>query len=119
MHGRPKLGKHRMVTVATRVEPDELQKLRDLAEECGISGHTIKAELNPTYHIFERRGKWRFKPTYWYWMQIAERVDLTPQAEEAITQAVWVPLDKIRQEMPETYPTIEAAIRELIYKSVE
>ena len=37
MHGRPKLGKHRMVTVATRVEPNEVQRLRDLAEECGMS----------------------------------------------------------------------------------
>jgi hypothetical protein len=37
MHGRPKLGKHRMVTVATRVEPDEVQRLRDLADDCGMS----------------------------------------------------------------------------------
>ena len=37
MHGRPKLGKHRMVTVATRVEPNEVQRLRDLASECGMS----------------------------------------------------------------------------------
>ena len=37
MHGRPKLGKHRMITVATRVEPDEVQRLRALAEECGLS----------------------------------------------------------------------------------
>jgi len=37
MHGRPKLGKHRMITVATRVEPDEVQRLRDLAGECGLS----------------------------------------------------------------------------------
>ncbi len=37
MHGRPKLGKHRMVTVATRVEPDEALKLRHLADECGMS----------------------------------------------------------------------------------
>ncbi len=37
MHGRPKLGKHRMVTVATRVEPDEVQRLRELADDCGMS----------------------------------------------------------------------------------
>ncbi len=37
MHGRPKLGKHRMITVATRVEPDEVHKLRELADECGLS----------------------------------------------------------------------------------
>ncbi len=37
MHGRPKLGKERMVTVATRVEPSEVQKLKSLADECGMS----------------------------------------------------------------------------------
>lgn len=37
MHGRPMLGKHRMVTVATRIEPEELQTLKRLAAECGLS----------------------------------------------------------------------------------
>ena len=37
MYGRPMLGKHRMVTVATRIEPDELDHLKQLAQECGLS----------------------------------------------------------------------------------
>ena len=37
MHGRPMLGKHRMVTVATRIEPQEVEKLKTLADECGLS----------------------------------------------------------------------------------
>ena len=37
MHGRPMLGKHRMVTVATRIEPQEIEKLKTLAGECGLS----------------------------------------------------------------------------------
>ena len=37
MYGRPMLGKHRMVTVATRIEPDELGRLKQLAQECGLS----------------------------------------------------------------------------------
>lgn len=37
MHGRPTLGKHRMVTVATRIEPQEVEKLQLLAAECGTS----------------------------------------------------------------------------------
>lgn len=92
---------------------------REVAEECGIDQHTIKEVLSPTYHIFKRRKKWRFKPTYWYWMEIDAPVPLTPQGEESITQAIWMPLSELRENMPDTYPTIEAAIRELIYKSVE
>ncbi len=45
MLGRPKLGTHRMVTVATRVEPGEVQKLRDLANECGLSVCAYMREL--------------------------------------------------------------------------
>jgi len=37
MHGRPMLGKHRMVTVATRIEPQELEQLKTLAGECSLS----------------------------------------------------------------------------------
>lgn len=37
MHGRPMLGKHRMVTVATRIEPPEVERLKELAAECDIS----------------------------------------------------------------------------------
>lgn len=91
---------------------------REVAEECGLKFHTLKEPLETTYHIFLRREKWRFKPTYWYWMQTSDVETLTPQAEEAITSAVWVSLKDIRENMPETYPTIEAVIRDLIYKSV-
>jgi hypothetical protein len=45
MLGRPKLGRHRMVTVATRVEPDESQRLRQLANECGLSVCAYMREL--------------------------------------------------------------------------
>ena len=45
MLGRPKLGTHRMVTVATRVEPTELQRLRQLANECGLSVCAYVREL--------------------------------------------------------------------------
>lgn len=37
MHGRPILGKHRMVTVATRIEPQEVDRLKRLAAECDMS----------------------------------------------------------------------------------
>ncbi len=45
MYGRPMLGKQRMVTVATRIEPDELDRLKQLAGECGISVCAYLREL--------------------------------------------------------------------------
>ena len=45
MLGRPKLGRHRMVTVASRIEPDESQRLRQLAAECNLSVCAYVREL--------------------------------------------------------------------------
>lgn len=45
MYGRPMLGKHRMLTVATRIEPDEVRKLKELASECGVSVCAYLREL--------------------------------------------------------------------------
>ena len=61
MLGRPKLGTHRMVTVATRVEPDELQRLRQLANECGLSvcayvRELVRRELNRADRNSEHRA---------------------------------------------------------------
>ena len=36
MHDRRMLDKKRTVTVSTRIEPDELRQLKQLADECGI-----------------------------------------------------------------------------------
>jgi len=62
MLGRPKLGTHRMVTVATRVEPGEVQKLRDLANECGLSicaymRELVRLELNRAERTTDPHGR--------------------------------------------------------------
>ena len=62
MLGRPKLGTHRMVTVATRVEPGEVQKLRDLATECGLSvcaymRELVRLELNRAERTTDLHGR--------------------------------------------------------------
>ena len=61
MHGRPMLGKHRMVTVATRIEPQEVETLRELAAECGISvcaylRDLIRLELGRAQRIEQLAG---------------------------------------------------------------
>ena len=62
MHGRPMLGKHRMVTVATRIEPQEVDKLKELAAECDISvcaylRDLIRMELARAERAAELSGK--------------------------------------------------------------
>lgn len=61
MHGRPMLGKQRMVTVATRIEPQEVETLKKLAAECDLSvcaylRDLIRLELGRAERVEELAG---------------------------------------------------------------
>lgn len=79
---------------------------REVAEETGISDHRVGKLLCSTYHIFERREKWRFKTTHWYVMATQNREKLVPQLNEGITHAAWIPLADLREAQMKTYPQI-------------
>jgi 8-oxo-dGTP pyrophosphatase MutT (NUDIX family) len=87
-------------------ESDTEGAWREVAEECGIQGHKVGELLRSTYHIFERRDKWRFKTTHWYRMRIEGRPKLTPQLNEGISEVHWVPIDDLREASLKTYPQI-------------
>ncbi len=79
---------------------------REVAEECGLKTHRIEDHLCDTYHVYEHKGKLILKKTYWYIMTAEEEV-LTPQAEEDITKAIWIPIEEIENTIKEeTYPLI-------------
>ncbi len=79
---------------------------REVAEECGLKTHRIEDHYTDTYHVYEHKGKLILKKTYWYIMSAEEEV-LTPQAEEDITKAEWIPMEEIESTIKEeTYPMI-------------
>jgi 8-oxo-dGTP pyrophosphatase MutT (NUDIX family) len=79
---------------------------REVAEETGIVDHRVGKLLRSTYHIFDRRDRWRFKTTHWYLMHIEGRPKLVPQVNEGITEVHWMPLDDLRKVAIKTYPQI-------------
>lgn len=84
--------------------------VREVMEECGIKAPTISDELLTTYHIYELKGKQVLKPTYWFAMDLDENPELTPQLEEDITEAKWIPAEQIPSLMENTYPNIKLLI---------
>jgi len=58
--------------------------IREVEEECGITGLEIQHKLPTTYHMFERKGQMILKITYWYQMFSADKGGLTPQKDEGI-----------------------------------
>ncbi len=90
-------------------ESPEVCAGREIAEECGISGHQIKEKITDTYHIYERKGKLYLKKTYWYYFELdnADSQELTPQTEEDIEQVVWFDQDEITLALVDTYASIQ------------
>ncbi|MCF6358254.1 MAG: NUDIX domain-containing protein, partial [Draconibacterium sp.] len=65
--------------------------IREVEEECGISGHKIVKQLPSSFHIYKspykkNRGEWIFKQTFWFEMEYSGAGNGTPQTEENITK---------------------------------
>lgn len=95
-------------------EDIETAAWREVSEETGLEQHKIQSKMGETYHVYFHKNKWRFKTTYWYWMKVSGRPKLSPQENEGITQVRWWPIQKLREEIPTTYPQIMGLIREVL-----
>lgn len=99
-----------------KLDPGEnLEKcaVREVAEETGLRNIKLINEAKPTYHIYELKENWILKYTAWYQMK-APTQHLVPQAEEDITQAVWVPKREIAEKLENSYPNIIYLLQDII-----
>lgn len=80
--------------------------LREVEEECGVSGLTIDRELKTTYHIFKRKNKTIFKVTHWFLMKTDYKDKLYPQEEEGIVEAVFKNKNEVKLALKNTYANI-------------
>jgi 8-oxo-dGTP pyrophosphatase MutT (NUDIX family) len=69
--------------------------LREVSEECGITGHTIANEICSSYHTYSWEGISYLKKTTWYLMDYAGELITDPQVEEGITKVEWLLPDEI------------------------
>ena len=86
--------------------PDETA-IREVAEECGISGLKILTEANPSYHIYLLNNKKILKKTFWYNMTYNGNEKLIPQREEAITEVKWCNKNKLLQYKNASYESLK------------
>jgi 8-oxo-dGTP pyrophosphatase MutT (NUDIX family) len=80
--------------------------IREVEEECGISGLSIVKELKTSYHTYLVGNKSILKPTYWFEMMCSDSSCLKPQTEEGITEVKWfrpADFDSIKKN---TFPSI-------------
>ena len=99
-----------------RVEKKEILidgAVREVMEETGVRDLIVKKNLNHTFHIFSRNGKYKLKKTYWYLMTTSYNGVLEPQLDEGIVKAEW----KIKEEIPDlmknAYQNIKILLEEV------
>ena len=78
-------------------ESPEACAVREVNEECGITGHKIIKPLVPSYHTYSWEGISYLKKTHWFLMSYEGSPVTEPQTEEGITRVVWMTADEISQ----------------------
>jgi 8-oxo-dGTP pyrophosphatase MutT (NUDIX family) len=80
------------------IEKDEAAEtcaLREVNEECGISGHTIIKLLESSFHTYMWEGISYLKKTHWFLMSYNGEMISDPQTDEGITKVEWLMPDEI------------------------
>jgi 8-oxo-dGTP pyrophosphatase MutT (NUDIX family) len=92
-------------------ESIELTAVREVEEECGIRGLTLKNHLTTTYHIFTQNHKDKLKVTDWFLMHSDFQETLTPQIEEGITIAQFKDEVASQKALQNTYANIHLVFK--------
>ncbi|MEN8115971.1 MAG: NUDIX hydrolase [Bacteroidota bacterium] len=89
--------------------------IREVEEECGITGHKIVKELPPTYHIYQSTykdsmGQWIFKTTHWYEMEYNGEQPGVPETKEGITEVRWFEKNDLSEVEANTFENLKEII---------
>lgn len=96
-------------------ESNQEAALREVEEECGISGHKIIKQLPSSFHIYKSpykksKGEWILKETFWFEMEYSEAENGTPQTEENITKIKWFASGELEIPLTNTYANLKPLI---------
>lgn len=88
-------------------EQIEEAAIREVEEECAVTGLKIVKPLNDSYHIYDLNDNPILKKTYWFEMQTDFDGKLIPQTEEGIEKVEWFTDEQIKEiVLKNTYSSI-------------
>jgi ADP-ribose pyrophosphatase YjhB (NUDIX family) len=88
--------------------------IREVEEETGVKNLEITHLLEKTYHVFQRKGKYKLKVTYWYEMRTNYTGELIPEEKEGIMKVKWKNQEKARKALKKSYANIKLLFPEEI-----
>lgn len=97
-------------------EEPEVCAIREVSEECGITGHTIIKALEPSYHTYSWEGISYLKKTSWYLMHYEGEMITEPQINEGITRVEWLSPDELSRIKDNAWLSLMDVINKSILK---
>ncbi len=94
-------------------ETPEKAAVREVEEECGVSGLRIVRSLSPTYHTYKEKEQLILKKTYWYEMTTSDSKVLVPQTEEGISKCEWRDAAGVAEALKDTFHSVIEVVSEL------
>ncbi|MEJ7610030.1 MAG: NUDIX domain-containing protein [Ferruginibacter sp.] len=79
---------------------------REIEEETGVKDLTLKRKVGETYHVYREGEKDVLKISHWFYFTAASEQTMIPQEAEDITEVKWIPTQKIKEPMDNTYKNI-------------
>lgn len=88
-------------------ESIEACAVREVQEETGLHKLNLGNKIADTFHIYSENKKDIIKTTVWFNMNVSGTPALTPQAEENIAEAKWVPVAQLPEYLKYSYQGIK------------
>jgi ADP-ribose pyrophosphatase YjhB (NUDIX family) len=95
-------------------ETIEKAAIREVEEECAVTGLVISVPLSDTFHIYQNNDKRILKITHWFKMNTTASDILKPQTSEGITEAKWFSINNMDAVLNNTYANIKNLLQEVI-----
>lgn len=96
-----------------KADPDESPEetaLREVGEECMITGLQIKRFLITTYHIYFLEDIPVLKETMWFEMEYDGEKEPESPGVEGIEKIIWLPFNQLDKISDNTFPTVNDVI---------
>src|SRR5213075_516363 len=84
--------------------------VREVEEETGLKNVRLKSPLLITYHVYHEGTKHILKESHWFTMHATSDQQLTPQADEDISEIKWVDHASLSAYLKKTFPLINDII---------